>query len=100
MKASFVRTIVYGVGECVYSLVLNSLFSFAMLYYTEALGLSPAWVGAALAVSLVLEMVIDPAMGYVSDGTRHRFGRRHPWMLAGGLLMAACFYCLWAVSPI
>ena len=87
----------YGVGECAYSLVLNSLFSFAMLYYTAALGLSPAWVGAALAVSLVLEMVIDPAMGYVSDGTRHRFGRRHPWMLAGGVLMAACFYCLWAV---
>lgn len=97
MSASWPRMIGYGVGECAYSLVLNSLCSFAMLYYTVALGLSPALVGAAMAVSLLLEMVMDPAMGYVSDRTRHRFGRRHPWMLAGGLLMAVCFYFLWAV---
>jgi len=101
MSASLPRMIGYGVGECASSLVLNSLFSFAMLYYTAALGLSPALAGAALAVSLALETVIDPAMGHVSDRTRHRFGRRHPWMLAGGCLMAASFYFLWAVpSPL
>jgi GPH family glycoside/pentoside/hexuronide:cation symporter len=87
----------YGVGECAYSLVLNSLCSFALLYYTAALGLSPALVGAALAVSLLMEMFVDPAMGYMSDRTRHRYGRRHPWMFAGGCLMAVCFYFLWAV---
>lgn len=97
MKASLLRMIGYGVGECAYSLVLNSLLNFAMMYYTAALGLSPAWAGAALTISLLLDMVIDPAMGYMSDGTRHRFGRRHPWMLAGGLLMAVLFYGLWAV---
>lgn len=91
----------YGVGECAYSLVLNSLCGFAMLYYSEVLGLSPALVGAALALSLALETMIDPAMGHVSDRTRHRFGRRHPWMFAGGCLMAAAFYVLWAVpSPL
>jgi GPH family glycoside/pentoside/hexuronide:cation symporter len=87
----------YGMGECAYSLVLNSLFSFALLYYTAALGLSPSLTGAALGVAVLLEMVIDPVMGHVSDRTRHRFGRRHPWMLAGGLLMALCFYFLWDV---
>jgi len=97
MSASLPRMIGYGVGECASSLVLNGLFSFAMLYYSTVLGLSPALAGAALAVSLVLETAIDPAMGHVSDRTRHRLGRRHPWMLAGGCLMAVCFYCLWAV---
>jgi GPH family glycoside/pentoside/hexuronide:cation symporter len=87
----------YGLGECSYSLVMNGLFGFAMLYYTEALGLSPALAGLAMSVSVLWEMVADPVMGHVSDRTRSRYGRRHPWMLLGGLLMAVCFYFLWAV---
>lgn len=97
MKATLLRIIGYGVGECAYSLVLNSLFNFAMLYYTTALGLSPALTGAALGIAVLLELVGDPLMGHVSDRTRHRFGRRHPWMFAGGLLMTVCFHFLWAV---
>jgi Na+/melibiose symporter-like transporter len=38
------------------------------------------------------EAVTEPVMGHFSDRTRSRFGRRHPWMFAGGLLMALCFY--------
>jgi GPH family glycoside/pentoside/hexuronide:cation symporter len=76
MKATLLRIIGYGVGECAYSLVLNSLFNFAMLYYTTALGLSPALTGAALGIAVLLELVGDPLMGHVSDRTRHRFGRR------------------------
>ena len=95
--ASFPDMLGYGLGECANSLVMNGLFGFAMLYYTEALRLSPALAGIAMSVSVFWEAVSDPVMGYVSDRTRHRFGRRHPWMLAGGLLMALCFYFLWDV---
>ena len=95
--ASFPNMLGYGLGECANSLVMNGLFGFAMLYYTEALRLSPALAGIAMSASVFWEAVTDPVMGYVSDRTRHRFGRRHPWMLAGGLLMALCFYFLWDV---
>lgn len=95
--ASFPRMLGYGLGECANSLVMNGLFGFAMLYYTEALGLSPWLAGVAMSVSVFWDAVTDPVMGYVSDRTRHRFGRRHPWMLVGGLMMALCFYFLWDV---
>ncbi len=95
--ASFSRMVGYGLGECANSLVMNGLFGFAMLYYTEALGLSPWLAGVAMSVSVFWDALTDPVMGYVSDRTRHRFGRRHPWMLLGGLLMALCFYFLWDV---
>jgi GPH family glycoside/pentoside/hexuronide:cation symporter len=98
--ASFPNMLGYGLGECANSLVMNGLFGFAMLYYTEALRLSPALAGIAMSVSVFWEAVTDPVMGYVSDRTRHRFGRRHPWMLAGGLLMALCFYFLWDVPEV
>jgi GPH family glycoside/pentoside/hexuronide:cation symporter len=87
----------YGTGECAYSLVMNGFFGFAMLYYTEALGLDPALAGVATAVAILWEIIMDPIMGYTSDRTRSRFGRRHPWIFAGGFLMVVCFYFLWAV---
>ena len=89
----------YGLGECANSLVMNGFFAFAMLYYTEALHLDPSLAGIAMSVSVFWEAITDPVMGHVSDHTRHRLGRRHPWMLVGGLLMAVCFYFIWAVPP-
>ncbi len=97
MTTPLSRVVGYGLGECAYSLVMNGLFGFAMLYYTEALGLKPALAGLAMSASVLWEMAADPLMGHLSDRTRSRWGRRHPWMLAGGLVMAACFVGLWAV---
>jgi len=97
MNSPLPKILGYGLGECAYSLVMNGLFGFAMLYYTEALGLKPALAGLALSASVLWEVVADPVMGHISDRTRSRYGRRHPWMLLGALVMAVCFYFLWAV---
>ena len=95
--ASLPRMVGYGLGECANSLIMNGFFGFAMLYYTEALKLSPALAGMAMSVSVFWEAVSEPVMGHFSDHTRHRYGRRHPWMLLGGLVMAVSFYFIWAV---
>jgi glycoside/pentoside/hexuronide:cation symporter, GPH family len=89
--------ITYSTGNCASSLVLNSLFGFAMLFYTDALGLSAWLAGIAMTSGIFLDAALDPIMGHISDITRSRYGRRHPYMLAGGLLMVVCFYFLWAV---
>lgn len=87
----------YSLGECANSLVMNGIFGFAMLCYTKALGLNPAWAGIAMSASVFWEALSEPIMGHISDNTRSRWGRRHPYMVAGGLLMAACSYLIWAV---
>jgi GPH family glycoside/pentoside/hexuronide:cation symporter len=87
----------YGLGECANSLIMNGFFGFAMLYYTEALRLHPSLAGIAMSISVFWEAITEPVMGHISDHTRSRFGRRHPWMLAGGVLMAVAFYFIWAV---
>ena len=68
-----------------------------MLYYTKALRLDPAWAGIAMSVSVFWEAITEPVIGHLSDKTRSRWGRRHPYMLFGGLLMAAGSYLIWAV---
>jgi Na+/melibiose symporter-like transporter len=42
----------YSVGECANSLLMNSLLGFAMLYYTDALGLKHSLAGIAMAVAV------------------------------------------------
>jgi GPH family glycoside/pentoside/hexuronide:cation symporter len=87
----------YSVGECANSLLMNSIFGFAMLYYTDALGLSPALAGLAMAVAVFWDALTDPVMGHVTDNTRSRFGRRHPYILGGGVAVVVVFLFLWYV---
>jgi GPH family glycoside/pentoside/hexuronide:cation symporter len=90
----------YSVGECANSLIMNSLFGFAMLYYTDALGLRHADAGIAMALAVFWDAITDPVMGHISDNTKSRFGRRHPHMLWGGLTMIATYVFLWFVPSV
>ena len=87
----------YSIGECGNSLVMNSLFGFAMMYYTDALGLPHAQAGLAMAVAVFWDAITDPVMGHVSDNTRSRFGRRHPHLLWGGIATILTYVFLWHV---
>lgn len=75
----------YCFGQVVESSYLTSN-TFVFFYYTAVLGLSGSLVGAALAISLVLDAVADPVIGSWSDSVRSRFGRRLPVMLVGAPL--------------
>jgi GPH family glycoside/pentoside/hexuronide:cation symporter len=90
----------YSIGDCANSIVMNSLFGFAMLYYTDGLGLKHADAGIAMALAVLWDAVTDPVMGHISDNTRSRFGRRHPYMLWGGLATIATYFFLWYVPPV
>jgi glycoside/pentoside/hexuronide:cation symporter, GPH family len=90
----------YSVGECANSIIMNSLFGYAMLYYTDALGLKHAEAGIAMALAVFWDAITDPVMGHISDNTKSRFGRRHPYMLLGGLATIATYVFLWHVPSI
>jgi len=96
-KTSFFDICKYSTSEGANSLIMNGIFGFAMLYYTEALGLNYKLAAVAMAVASIWDAVTDPLMAYISDNTRSRFGRRHPYMLIGGILAVVCFYFIWAV---
>ena len=87
----------YSLGACSESLIINSFFGFAMLYYTKALGLSPENAGLAAFIATFWDAVSDPIMGHISDNTKNKFGKRHPYMFVGGLLMVASFFFIWYV---
>ena len=98
-RASLRGIFAYMTGDGVNSLIMNSIFGYSMLYYTEALGLDYKLAGLAMSVATLWDAITDPLMGHITDNTRSRFGRRHPYMLLGGVLATLCYYFIWAVPP-
>ncbi len=70
-------------------LVLNFLTAF--------LGVPVGIAGMVTTAVLVFDMITDPLVGYLSDRTTTRWGRRAPWMFVGAVIMAAGMIGLFAV---
>jgi GPH family glycoside/pentoside/hexuronide:cation symporter len=94
------RIIAYATGEGASSLTTNGISAFAMLYYVQVLGLNSRYAGLALSISMLWDAVSDPIMGHITDNTRSRFGRRHPYILGGGIFLAISFFFLWFVPGV
>lgn len=83
----------WGVGTLGMSALLNTYSAAAFFFLAVVVGLGPAAAGLLLFVSKIYDGITDPVMGWVSDRTRSRFGRRRPYLLGGAVLACAGF--LW-----
>ena len=88
--------LLYGVGEIPITVLMFLSGFFLLFFYKSVMGLPPVLVGTGLFASLVLDAMIDPYIGHISDRTRHRLGRRHAFMLPGALAMGPCFFLLFS----
>ena len=75
--------VAYGLG----SFGMESLYivfaGFYMFYYIDELGLAVAMAAIINVIYGIWDAVDDPVVGFLSDNTRTRWGRRRPWLLAG-----------------
>jgi GPH family glycoside/pentoside/hexuronide:cation symporter len=85
----------YGFGSVAFGVKDNGFSYMLLLYYNQVVGLSAPLVGLALMFALVVDAVVDPLIGQVSDNLRTRFGRRHPFMYAAALPVAVSYLALW-----
>ena len=63
-------------------------------FYAGTLGLNLATVGFILMIARLSDVVTDPLIGFLSDKTHTRFGRRRPWIIVGVPLLAASSFML------
>ncbi len=64
-------------------------------YLVRVVGLRPAVVGVVILISLVIDAVLDPAIGRWSDSLRSPWGRRHPFMYASAVPISLAIVFLW-----
>ena len=94
-KLSLGVRLTYGFGAVAYGIKDNGFAYFLLLFYGTVVGLEPALAGTALLIALVFDSLSDPIVGYWSDNTRSRWGRRHPFMYAAAIPVALCYSLLW-----
>ena len=92
LKKSFMLT--YGTGQAIDLLVNNGIGIFLLLYLTSVCGLRPDVAGLVLFISLAVDAVADPLIGAGSDGWKSRLGRRHPFMIAGLIVLPLAIVAL------
>src|SRR5205814_7470057 len=88
--------LLYGTGEIALSAKNTALNHFLLFFYVDIIQLAPALVSAAIFFGKLWDAATDPVVGYISDTTRTRWGRRRPFVFGSAIPMGIAFYLLFA----
>jgi len=90
----------YGAGDLGFSLTSTILGAYFAIFLTDVVGIRPAVAAIAILIGRTWDYINDPIIGYISDRTRTRWGRRRPFLLFGALPFALVFAMLWWRPPL
>ncbi len=97
-KVSTFEKVAFGVG-----MLGNQMFPAAlgifMVVLVRGLGMDPVMWGILFFVPRLWDALIDPVMGFISDNTKSRWGRRRPYILVGAVVAGLSYIFMWQLSP-
>ena len=93
-RISLLHKIIYGFGAFVNNLLAAAIGGMVIVL-NLGLGMNPALVGLLGALPRLTDAITDPLMGYISDNTRSRWGRRRPYIFVGAIASGVIFALLW-----
>jgi GPH family glycoside/pentoside/hexuronide:cation symporter len=88
--------LIQGFGAVAFGVKDNGFSFFLLIFYNQVLGMDAGLVSLALLIALLVDAVIDPILGNLSDRTYTRWGRRLPWLYAAPIPLAFCWVMLWS----
>ena len=93
--------IAYAVGVLSHSVGPGTIVAFWYLFFlTDVAHLNPALAGVTIIIGGIWDAINDPLIGWLSDRTRTRWGRRRPYLLFGAVPYGVTFALMWWVPPI
>ncbi len=94
----FGQKVAFGSGHLANQLFPASLGVF-MIILVLALKMDPFLAGLLAALPRLLDALTDPIMGYISDNTRSKWGRRKPYIFLGSVITGVSFMVMWQLYP-
>jgi len=96
-RVPFPEKFAFGTGHFVNNLLPGAL-GFFMFFLLTAFGMDPFLAGLLGGLPRIFDAITDPIMGFISDNTKSRWGRRRPWIFAGAILSGVLFALLWQMD--
>lgn len=96
-KLSFSTKLAYGAGDLGPAITANLLVFYLMYFLTNVAGLNVGLASVILMIGKVWDAVNDPLVGVLSDRTKSKWGRRHPWMFWGAIPFGVFFFLQWII---
>lgn len=94
-KVPFITKFFFGFGDVYGGGVFNIINFFYAIFLTDVVKIPPQYASIIFLVGKIWDAVTDPIMGFISDRTNTRFGRRRPYFLAGVPFIFLSFVMVW-----
>lgn len=93
-KVAFSQKVAFGLG-----MLANQMFPAAlgifMVVLVQDMGF-PTWMwGILFFLPRAYDAILDPIMGFISDNTRSKWGRRRQYVFIGAIMMGIGFVAMW-----
>ncbi|WP_282786782.1 MFS transporter [Flavobacterium croceum] len=96
-RVPFVQKMAFGAGHLVNNLFPGALGVFSFFLLT-AFGIDPIYAGLLSAIPRFIDALSDPIIGFISDNTHSRWGRRRPFIFVGAILCGLFFIVQWQMD--
>ena len=85
----------YALGSLGPGLLVDVIVVWVIFFYSEGLGGPSRFLPLALLAGRFTDAISNPLVGFLSDRSRSRFGRRKPFIALGAPPLVLCFFLLW-----
>ena len=94
------QSVAFGASGFPTQLMTQTFSAFVVYFYVAHLGVEPTWVAAAMIAHGILNAVLNPLVGTLSDRIRTPWGRRVPWIGLGIVPLVVAFALVWMPPPL
>lgn len=88
----------FGAGHFILNILPGTLGVFIQFFLLTAWGVDPLWAGLLGGLPRIFDSITDPIMGFITDNTKSRWGRRRPYIFFGAIISGVLFFLMWQLD--
>lgn len=89
----------YGLGQATDAISYDWVSCFFIYFLTDFAGISPAFAGLIIMISIIWDAISDPIIGTMSDNCKSKYGRRRPYIIGSALPLAISMFLMFIIVP-
>lgn len=99
-KLKLSTKLAYGAGDLGAAIASAVNGFFLLNFLINVAGLRPGMAGNIFLIAKIWDAVNDPVIGWLTDRTVSKWGRRRPWLLIAAVPFGLAFFLQWIVPPL